>query len=125
MKTLGLILLTLSLAGCATHNPTLGPRDARGIIASDELAAQPFATAYEAIYALRNWWIRERRGGLGPAVYRDDNRLPGGYLVLHRVSLETVYELRFLDRAQAVTLWGPTLEDRPGVIQIITPSDSL
>ncbi len=35
------------------------------------------------------------------------------------VITSTVRELQFLDRAQAVTLWGPTLEDRPGVIQII------
>ena len=36
------------------------------------------------------------------------------------IPIETVRELRFLDRTQAVTLWGPTLEDRPGVIQIIS-----
>ena len=109
------------LAACATNEPTVGPKNVKDIISADELAMGSYTTAYDAVRSLRPWWLQRADGRAhGPAIFSDDERLPGGYFGLRRVTIEKVHELRFYTTDHAAVKWGPSLEDRSGVIQIVS-----
>ena len=109
------------LAACAANQPNLGSRDARDILSSDEIVVHSFVTAYDAVRALRPWWLGRLNGTIGgPAVYRDDDQLSGGFLALRNVLIETVGELRFYETYHAVAKWGEAVARRSGVIQIVS-----
>lgn len=109
------------LAACAANQPNLGSRNARDIISSDEIVVHSFVTAYDAVRALRPWWLVRVSGTIGgTAVYRDDDQLSGGFLALGSVLIETVGELRFYETGHAVAKWGEAVARRSGVIQIVS-----
>ena len=109
------------LAACAANPASFEPRDAKNIISSDDIASHPFVTAYDAVHTLRPWWLSNVRGSMsGPAVYREDEPLRGGFLALQRILIETVQEVRFYETDHAVAKWGDVVARRPGVIQIVS-----
>jgi hypothetical protein len=109
------------LAACATNPANLASRDAKDIISSDEIVSRPFVTAYDAVRTLRPWWLAQVSGSMGgPAVYREDEPLRGGFLALRSILIETVHELRFYETDHAVAKWGEVVARRSGVIEIVS-----
>ena len=115
------VVAAVLLAACAANPASFEPRDAKNIISSDDIASHPFVTAYDAVRTLRPWWLAQASGSMtGPAVYREDEPLRGGFLALQRILIETVQEGRFYETDHAVAKWGDVVARRPGVIQIVS-----
>lgn len=111
MRPLALIVLAVLLASCASSGSRSGGRD-RNIITAEEIADVQVATAYDVVQTLRPEYLRTR--GLrsmsasepqGAVVYVDNVRR-GGPESLRTLPRESVLEIRYLNGADATTMYG-------------------
>jgi outer membrane cobalamin receptor len=117
----GALLLCLTLAGCATSNPTRSATSS-DVISRADIEASSAANAYELVQELRPQFLR-RRGqtsmrdpGSGyPVVYINDVR-HGSLDVLYTIRLEEIDEIRYIGSSDATTRWGTG--HTGGVIQV-------
>jgi len=110
-------------AACSVRAPSDGSvRTDRDVLTQEQLREHHFASAYEAVQALRSTWL-ETRGTdsfLAPSqvlVYLDDTRL-GGVEALRTIELANVLYIRHLDGITASARWG--LGHGQGVILVST-----
>ncbi len=120
-----LIVVTASAVGCATRGTTHQGRSevasppARDVISSEELAAVPAATAYEAILLVRPLFL-SRRGSMHAPVIIVDNMMRVSLDELQRIPLTSVREIRFMDAGRATVSYGSGFTG--GVIVLLTRS---
>jgi hypothetical protein len=117
------ILLGVTLIACAKHDGAgpPAPRDLN-IITREQLVANHFTTAYDAVVALRSNWLQKRgtdsfRSPSRILVYFDDVKL-GGIETLRTVPTTSIEYVRHYDGIDATTRWG--LDHGSGVIFIST-----
>jgi hypothetical protein len=120
---LGWAAILVATSGCAAHSAhDRGPPADRNLLTQEDLREHRFATAFDAIEALRSHWLRER----GPdsfstpghvQVYLDDSRL-GGVEALRTLPLTNVLYIRHVSGIDAAARWG--LDHGQGVILVST-----
>jgi hypothetical protein len=120
------LMLPLALATSAAQSPTRldtmkvveekkePQRGGRNLLTSEELLAKDFTNVYEALQALRPFWLRAR----GPSRMDPSGQAPTVKIYLDNVALGTVDELRVLSvrtirRLSFMT--GPDAQARYGV----------
>lgn len=122
MRPLALIVLAVLLASCASSGSGSGGRD-RNIITAEEIADVQVATAYDVVQTLRPEYLRTR--GLrsmsatepqGAVVYVDNVRR-GGPESLRTLPRESVLEIRYLNGADATTMYGTNHGDGAILVQ--------
>jgi hypothetical protein len=114
LRVIGLLLLGLTLAGCAARRPedrAATRRSASGPITRDELESARYATLYDAVLALRGQWLQRR----GPTtlvsrpveiqVIAGDIRM-GGVQSLRTMNSDNVVSIAFVDPVTAAQRWG-------------------
>lgn len=117
------LVCALLVAGCASHQTgEATPRRDRSILTGDELRAQHYNSAYEAIESLRSNWLQSR----GPDsfqspsivwVYVDNTKL-GGIETLRGLSVNAISSIQRLDANAATARWG--VGHAAGVILVVT-----
>ncbi len=103
---------TLVFAAACASSGHSRPRTSNNVITREELSALEVTTAYEAVERLRPHFLR----GRGPTSIRNTQVTrpvvfvggvrAGGPEALYRVLLTQVYEIRFLNAADATTRFG-------------------
>jgi hypothetical protein len=116
------LMLTSACASSRATTTEAAPRGDQSILTADQLNAQIYQTAYDAIEALRTNWLRPRgpdsfRNPSTVVVYLDNEKL-GGVEMLRGVQLLNVLVIRHYDAASANARWG--VGHASGVIQILT-----
>lgn len=117
--------LALAAACAGSRAASSGPRAARpsrNEISQEQMVAQHFKNAYEAIQALHPNWLTTRgtdsfRSPSQVWVYLDDARL-GGVDQLTAIAPSTVKSIRYFNGVDASARWG--LDHGGGAIQIIS-----
>jgi hypothetical protein len=117
-------ILSLLVAACAARTPSgQGPLPDRDVLTQADLVEHHFATAYEAVQALRPNWMQVRGANtlLNPQnqviVYLNDTRL-GGVDTLKQITTPAIVTIRHLDGIAATARWG--LDHGQGVILVTT-----
>jgi hypothetical protein len=119
---------TVALGACAGHKaePAAGqPRansSSRNVITQEQMVAQHFKNAYEAVQALHPNWLTTRgtdsfRSPSQVWVYLDDAKL-GGVDQLTTIAPSTVGTIRHFNGVDASARWG--LDHGAGVIQVVS-----
>jgi hypothetical protein len=115
------VLASACSAGRSTPGDAV-PHGDYSILTADQLNAQVYHNAYDAVEALRTNWLRPR----GPdsftspsavVVYLDNEKL-GGVELLRGIQLLNVLVIRHYDAATANARWG--VGHASGVIQVLT-----
>lgn len=123
MRYLGALAAVLLAAACAggpapRSTSASGPR----VIDTAELQASAYATAFDAVQALRPQWLRARgRTSLTQQEFVKvylDNSLMGGPEQLRSITLKSVSTIRYLDGVEATQRWG--LDHGQGAISVST-----
>ena len=114
MRRLSVLVLSASLAACATANQTTRPvlSAGRDVITAAEIVAARVTDAYQAVAQLRPEFLRRRGISMMPAfsapeamVYLDE--LPfGGPESLRGIPLERVRLIRYISPTEADLRWG-------------------
>jgi hypothetical protein len=114
MRRLSIVLLSTSLAACATANSSTRPvlSAGRDVITAGEIVASRVTDVYQAVAQLRPEFLRRRTISTIPTftapeamVYLDD--LPfGGPESLRSIPLERVRLIRFISPTEADLRWG-------------------
>jgi hypothetical protein len=111
VRPLAFLVLAVLLASCASSGSRSGGRD-RDIITAEEIADVQVATAYDIVQTLRPEYLRTRglrsMGASQPqgAVVYVDNVRRGGPESLRTLPRESVLEIRYLNGADATTMYG-------------------
>ena len=123
LETSAAIALFLVFGACAnTAHRTTEPRPNRDTITREQLVENRFATAYEAVAALRSNWLSTH----GPnsfhtpsqvLVYYDNVRL-GGVDAMRAVNISPISYIQHFDGIAATERWG--VDHGAGVILIST-----
>ena len=123
MRALSIVVAACVLAACASTSGGSSSRQ-RNVITADEIQTTTHVTAYEIVQQLRPEFLRAR----GVASIRDprperatvyiDGVRAGGLDILHSVSRDVLYEIRYLNGVDATTLYG--IGHAGGAIQIVT-----
>ena len=124
-RVLALVATIVSASACSSPRPSASeavPRADHNILTADQLNAQIYQNAYDAIEALRTNWLRPR----GPDSFRSpsvvivylDNEKLGGVEMLRGVQLLNVLSIRHYDAATANARWG--IGHASGAIQVLT-----
>ena len=123
MRSVAALLLTASLAACASTGGSSPVRE-RDVITAEEIARLHVATAYDVVQNLRPEFLRSRGAASiqNPApetaiVYVDGVR-SGGIDALHNLPRDVLHEIRYLNGADATTIYGTG--HGGGAIQVIT-----
>ena len=113
------MLLTSGLA-CGARHAGGGERVDRNVITQEQITANGYRTAYEAVEALKPAWLITRPDGLATQrevqVYLDNSRL-GGIETLRPIAASQVAQIRYIDAATAINRWG--VDHGQGVIMVI------
>jgi hypothetical protein len=116
-------LALISALACTRHAPSqASAHPERDVITREQILENRFATAWEAIDALRTNWLQTRgtnsmRNPGEVLVYLDDNRL-GGVETLRTYPTTNIMYIRYFDRLAATARWG--VDHTQGVIVIST-----
>ena len=117
-------ILSLLVCACAARtpsNPT--PLPDRDVLTQADLVEHNFATAFEAIEALRPNWMQTRGANTllttqaQVVVYLNDTRL-GGTDTLKQITTPAIVTIRHFDGRAATARWG--LDHGQGVILVST-----
>ena len=118
----------VSIGGCAVRGGSRAGEVAdHSLLTKEQIAANHFTTAYDAVESLRSNWLRTR----GPdsfsqpsevLVYLDNTRL-GGTDRLREIVANTVYYIRFFDGVAATGRWG--VGHAAGVIYVSTHPEGM
>lgn len=121
-----LVAGALALAACAGNSPAAPPQPSGRNVTGDELAKTQASNAYEALYAVRPFFLRTRGktsillpNAFGPAVYVNGTLL-GGVEVLKTIQVGDVVVIRKVESWDAETKYGPGYPD--GVLEVTTGS---
>ena len=119
MRQIAIVLISISLAGCASSGTTnvenlaLKSAPARNVLTAAEIVASHVSDVYQAITQLRPDFLRRRSSSLALVqsgstvvpVYLDE--LPfGGVESLRHIPLERVRVIRYLTPFDADLRWG-------------------
>lgn len=119
MRQIAIVLISISLAGCASSGTTnvenlaLKSAPARNVLTAAEIVASHVSDVYQAITQLRPDFLRRRSSSIALAqnrptavpVYLDE--LPfGGVESLRHIPLERVRVIRYLTPFDADLRWG-------------------
>jgi hypothetical protein len=116
-----LSLLVCACAPRAPSNPT--PLPDRDVLTQADLVEHHFATAFEAVEALRPIWMQTRGANTlltaqaQVVVYLNDTRL-GGVDTLKEITTPAIVAIRHFDGRAATARWG--LDHGQGVILVTT-----
>jgi hypothetical protein len=117
-------ILTVLLSACAPRSPSgPTPRPDRDMLTQADLVEHHFATAYEAVEALRPIWLQTRGANTlltkqpEVAVYLNDTKL-GGTDQLSSITTPAILTIRHFDGVAASGRWG--LDHSQGVILVTT-----
>jgi hypothetical protein len=110
-----------SSAGTAPA-PSANNRSSRSLITKDELDANHFDNAYEAVETLRSNWLQARglensNTGATMLVYLNDTRL-GDLSDLKTIPIRQVYSIRHLTGIEATARYG--VEHTAGAVMVST-----
>jgi hypothetical protein len=117
-------ILSLLVSACAARapsNPT--PLPDREMLTQADLLEHHFATAFEAVEALRPNWMQTRGANTlltaqaQVVVYLNDTRL-GGVDTLKQITTPAIVAIRHFDGRAATARWG--LDHGQGVILVTT-----
>lgn len=109
---LGLLALSLTVAGCAgaggpsAGSPERAARRSSTRITSDELAVVAEIDVYTAIGRLRSPWLRPQSRGMVPQVILNGAPQSGGVESLRSLRAADVSELEFMSASDATTRYG-------------------
>jgi outer membrane cobalamin receptor len=113
LRAIATVLLAASLAACASSSSgTSSPGRQRDLITMQEIQSSTGSTAYEVIEMLRPEMLRTRGSAsmrsASPeyAVVYVDGVRSGGLEALRNVPREMLQEIRYLNGADATTLYG-------------------
>lgn len=119
---------SVAIGGCAARGASrAGDVADHGMLTKEQIAANHFNTAYDAVETLRSNWLRTR----GPdsfsqpsevLVYLDNTRL-GGTDRLREIAANTIYFIRFFDGVAATGRWG--VGHAAGVIYVSTHPEGM
>ena len=114
-------LLLIPGLACGARQAGGGERVDRNVITQEQITANGYRSAYEAVEALRPAWLITRPDGLSAQrevqVYLDNSRL-GGVETLRPIAASQVAQIRYIDAATAINRWG--VEHSQGVIMVIS-----
>jgi hypothetical protein len=120
----GTVALATACAGRNKTDPATGqPQSSnRNVITQEQMVAQHFKNAYEAVQALHPNWLTTRgtdsfRSPSQVWVYLDDAKL-GGVDQLSTIAPSTVGTIRHFNGVDASARWG--LDHGAGVIQVLS-----
>lgn len=123
MRSVAALLLTASLAACASSGQS-GPASERDVITAAEIARLHVSTAYDVVQNLRPEFLRSR----GTASIRNpvpetaivyvDGVRTGGIEALHSLPRDVLHEIRYLSGTDATTIYGTG--HGGGAIQVTT-----
>jgi hypothetical protein len=122
-RALTVACLVLAGAACAPHHSSSGPaRPDRNVLSADQIQAQSWSNAYEAVEALRTNWLKPRGADSfnSPSVvivYLDNVKY-GGVETLRSIALHNIQQIRHYDANEAQARWG--VGHAAGVIQVTT-----
>lgn len=110
------------LVACASTQAPAGPRVERDVLTAEQLSTSSYATAFDALEALRINWLKPRgtdsfRSPSTVVVYLDNVKL-GGVETLRTLQLPSIRYIRHYDSSRANARWG--LGHGAGVIQVVT-----
>src|SRR5687767_15363671 len=115
-----LVALILAAAGCGARQIP-GQRVDRNVITAEQISANGYRTAFDAVEALRAPWLITRPDGLNTnrevLVYLDESRL-GGAETLRQMNASQIRLIRYIDAATAINRWG--VDHGQGVIMVVT-----
>jgi hypothetical protein len=102
--------------------PSANNRSSRSLITKDELDANHFDNAYEAVETLRSNWLQARglqsaSTGVTMLVYLNDTRL-GDLSDLKTIPIRQIYSIRHLTGIEATTRYG--VEHTAGAVIVST-----
>lgn len=112
LRAIATVLLAASLAACATSSGGGTPGRQRDLITMEEIQRSTGSTAYEVIEMLRPEMLRTRGSAsmrtADPeyAVVYVDGVRTGGLETLRNVPREMLQEIRYINAADATTLYG-------------------
>lgn len=121
--TIGTLALVVLSTACASRRSAERPvRVDRNVLLQQELIEHRFATAWEAVEALRSNWLRARTTDSfnTPSavwVYMDDNRV-GGVESLRMIATTSIVYIKWFDGIAATARWG--IDHSQGVILVST-----
>lgn len=120
-----LVLGALAVGACTTTGPSAADASDQAVLTRDQLDRVNFLNAYDAIRRLKPIWLRSergqdsfvRQGQRGLRVYVD-GLLYGDKETLRTLQVQTIEEIRFLDKRQATLAFGT--DHGEGVLLILT-----
>ncbi len=104
-------ILAVALTGCAAGpSPTPRPKVDPNLITRDEIQAQQFTNAYDAVKTLRANWLHVRGGEsvnypLEVQVYLNDTHI-GDISALQTIASPPIQFIRFYSGQEASAKWG-------------------
>ena len=114
-------IVLISGLACSARQPGAGERVDRNVITQEQITANGYRSAYEAVEALKPAWLITRPDGLSTQrevqVYLDNSRL-GGIETLRPITASQVAQIRYIDAATAINRWG--VDHSQGVIMVIS-----
>ena len=118
------VLSLLALSAACARRPRAGERSRidRNVITQEQILANHFANAFDAVEALRSNWLHTRgtdsfRTPGQVWVYLDNVRM-GGVESLRSITTESIAFVRYFDGVAATERWG--LDHGQGVIFVST-----